>query len=133
MAGHAVSQCEHIAPRNPDLRCPEKGNLGNLAPNYFAKNLLCVRSIKAKAIFYPAFFWVGGRIQVTLNHNVVVAGHRIEFHPVLKLHAADEFKAVLFQIVENAFADHLAVVIASDKLLGSTGYEIFESVDTEII
>ena len=52
-------------------------------------------------------------------------------HPVLQMHAADQFETVLGQVIHHALPDDLPLVVARDELLGPARPEVGEAVDAQ--
>ena len=52
--------------------------------------------------------------------------------PVERRRPANETEPVIAQVEENRVANHVAIVIARDELLGLVDFEILEAVDAQI-
>jgi len=44
----------------------------------------------------------------------------------------DEIEPILIQIEENSITDHIPIMIACDKLLGSTDFEVLEAIHAKV-
>ena len=53
-------------------------------------------------------------------------------HPVLQMHATDQFEAVFRQVVHDRFTDDMALVVAANELLGAPGTEAGEAVHAQV-
>ena len=68
---------------------------------------------------------------VPFDPDVVLAGLAVVLDPVVHRRASDQIESVLFEVKEDDVADHVAVVIAGDELLGLARSEILEAVHAE--
>ena len=80
----------------------------------------------------PAVVRVHGRALVALDRGVVVAGLAVVLHPVVRRRSPDEVEEILVEVEEDRVADHVAVVVAGDELLGLVDLERREAVDTGV-
>ena len=64
--------------------------------------------------------------------HVVSAGFGMKLDPVGRRRAPHKNQPVLFEVEENAVADHVAAVAAGNELLGSVDRELREAVDRKM-
>ena len=108
---------------------------GNRSAVQFLDHLLGVRSLNLVAVRianHRLAHRAGGRAVVVDRRHIVSAGLGMELNPVGGRSAADEHQLVLFQMEQNAVADHIAVVAAGHELLGAVDGELGEAVDREM-
>ena len=74
---------------------------------------------------------VHGGALVALDRHVVAAGLGVVLHPVVGGGTSDEAHAVFVEEEEDPVADHVAVVVAGDELLGLVHREVLEGVHAE--
>ena len=126
-----MAQRQHFAAGDADLGGAEERNVGRLALDHRLEDGLGIRPVHAETEVGAA----GGVLRslvVALYGYVVAAGHGVEVHPILQMHAADEFEPVLRQILQHRLADDRALVVAGYELFGTPGAEVGEAVDADV-
>ena len=53
-------------------------------------------------------------------------------HPIVSGRAPDEIESIFTQIKEDRVANHIAVMVTCNKLLGLIDFEVFKAIDAKI-
>ena len=125
-------QGAHRVAGDPQLAHVEELDLGKKAAVCPRQHVERSWPLYLEAIDLAPSSRVGCGPLVPLDGHVVVAGLGVELHPVVRGRTADKADPVLVQEEENCIADHVAVVIAGDELLGLVHLEARERVDAEV-
>ena len=131
LAGHPVAQRPHVVARDPEVRHPEEGDIGERRAGQLLDHLDRGRALELVAIQLrrplPA-----RRVLVALDRHVVGAGLGLELHPVLNRRGADEVEEPFPEVKEDGVADEEPLPVHGDVLLHHPGHKARERVHPEV-
>src|SRR5262249_31408512 len=125
-----MAQCADFTSRDVDFPHVEELDIRYWLAIQFVQNLRGIGALNLIAAKPPNYghIWGNGPF-IPRQRNVISAGLRMVLHPVVDRGSAHEKEFILIQVEENGVADHVSVVVASDKLLRFIDSEILKSVD----
>src|SRR5262249_4724380 len=133
LPGHPVAKGAYIVPCDLDashveeleVRCGLRGGLFDDLHSVRALYLVAIRLADDGTRSDDGSF-------VALQLYVVAAGFAMILHPVMDRRPAHKIEQVLLEIKQNHIADHVAVVIARNKLLSAARFKPLEAVDSQV-
>jgi len=109
----------------------EEADIGSGLARHFLHGAKGMGALNLVAVSSAAALIDGGPL-VALSGGLIAARLYVVFNPIQGGRTAHQVELVFVQVEENRIPNHIAVVIAGNKLLGLVDLEILKAIDGEI-